>query len=454
VNDPGAPDPVPRQHAFPGEILMGAQSRLIPYHIPLRFFISAALFHVAAWLLLVAGYTDVAGYSGGPGFVLAALHALTLGVLAMTAMGAAYQLLNVATGISISMAIGRFDVSSLSSWFYIPGTVLLVAGMAEGNNAVMLLSGAMVVTGMVAFAVVVGTIFHRAVTLKITLRHGWAALICMVLLASAGLALISDLELGFLSAAAFPDHADLAIGHAILGGFGFMGLFVLGFSYILVPMFALSSAPNDRHSKVSLNLVLVALAIAVPSALAGNVLAMSLAGVIGLAGVTVHLMLMCRVLRDGMKKRLGLSFVMVRSAWVALPLTIITGELAAVAPEDFNLPSLFVFILIFGWLLTFLTGMLQRILPFLTSMHAHKLGQRAPRLSEMGHQKVTLKLHAACHGSALVLVSAGIVTNEDTMVLAGGLVGSLGAAAFLWFTLGVGKLVVGFHAKDTLAKQP
>ena len=432
---------------------MGAQSRLIPYHVPLRFFVTAALFHIAAWLLLAIGHADVAGYVGGPGLVLAALHALTLGVLAMTAMGAAYQLLNVATGFSAGLMIGRFDVSRLSSWFYIPGTVLLVAGMADGNNTLMLLGGGLVVTGMAAFAVIVGNIFRRTVTLKTTTRHGWAALICMVLLAVAGLLLIADFELGFLGTSALPNHADLAIGHAILGGFGFMGLLVLGFSYILIPMFALSPAPNDEHSRWSLILILTGLAIAVPAALAGYAPAITLAATIGLAGVTVHLVIMRKALRDGMKKRLGLSFVMVRSGWIALPLSIVLGGLAATVPEIFNLPSLFGFILAFGWLLTFLTGILQRILPFLTSMHAHKLGQRAPRLSEMGHQEITLKLHATCHGAALVLVSAGIVSGEDALVLIGGLTGTLGAAAFLWFTIGVGKLVVGFYAKDTLAKQ-
>jgi len=433
---------------------MGAQSRLIPYHLPLRFFVAAALFHVAAWLLLTVGHADIAGYAGGPGIVLASLHALTLGALAMTAMGAAYQLLNVATGITTGLAMGRFDVASISSWLYIPGTVLLVAGMADGNNTAMLLGGGLVVSGLIAFAVIIGNIFYRTVALKATMRHGWAALVCMVFLAVAGLVLIVDFELGFLGTSALPERADLAFSHAILGGFGFMGLLVLGFSYILIPMFALSPAPNERQSGLSLSLILCGLALAVPAALAGNKLALLLAAAIGLAGVAVHLMIMRKVLREGMKKRLGMSFVMVRSGWIALPLSIGIGGLAAVAPETFNLPPLFIFILIFGWLLTFLTGILQRILPFLTSMHAHKLGQRAPRLSEMGDQGITLKMHAVCHGGALLLVSAGIVGDVDALILIGGLTGSLGAAAFLWFTIGVGKLVVGFYAKDKRAQHP
>jgi len=452
VIDPGPGNPAERRHAFPGSILMGAQGRLIPYHIPLRFFVSAAVFHVAAWLLLAVGYADIAGFAGGPGVVLAGLHALTLGVLVMTAMGASYQLLNVATGVATGVVPGRFDVSRLSSWLYIPGTGLLVLGMAIGNSHVMLLGGGLVAMAMAAFAVVVGDIFRRTKTLKTTVRHGWVALTCLVLLALAGLALITDFEHGFLGGAGLPDHSALATGHAILGGFGLMGMLVLGFSYILVPMFVLSPAPDERRSTASFGLVLAGLAIAVPAALAGSAPVMALATAIGLAGVGVHLSLMLKALREGMKKRLGLSFAMVKAGWFLLPLSIILGGLAAVGIGGDNAPTLFGFILIFGWLLTFLTGILQRILPFLASMHAHKLGKRAPRLSEMGHQGVTLKLHAICHGAALALVSVGIVTGMDPLILAGGLTGSLGAVAFLWFTLGVSKLVVTFYADEKLAK--
>lgn len=454
MSDPGLGKYSERQHAYPGTIMMGAQNFLIPYHIPLRFFICAAVFQVVAWLLLAIGSGEVAGYGGGTGVVLASLHSLTLGVLVMTSMGASYQLLNVATGHSTELTIGRVDISRLSSWFYIPGTVLLVAGMAGGNSHAMLLGGTLVVVAMAAFAAVVGRILLNTAGLIPTVRHGWAALACLALLAVAGLVLIVDFDVGFLGTANLPTHTDLAIGHAILGGFGFMGMMVLGFSYILVPMFALSAAPDERHSGMSFGLVLSALIIAAPGALAGSQPAIILGAALALAGVTVHLSLMFKAIRDGMKKRLGLSFVMVRGGWIALPLTIIVGAMAAADTSDYNLQSLFGFMLVFGWLLTFLTGILQRILPFLTSMHAHKLGKRAPRLSELGHQKITLRLHAACHGIALVLVSAGILSETDTLILAGGLSGSLGAAAFLWFTLGVSRIVVAIHGENNLAKQP
>ncbi|MBF0252090.1 MAG: hypothetical protein HQL35_15860, partial [Alphaproteobacteria bacterium] len=116
----------PAPPVFPGALLMGTETRLLPYDVPLRFFAAAAAFHALAWGLLGAAHADVPGFAGGPGLALAALHAVTLGVLAMTAMGAAYQVLGVATGVVLKSLLP----CRLSFWLFAPGTAVLVAGMA------------------------------------------------------------------------------------------------------------------------------------------------------------------------------------------------------------------------------------------------------------------------------------------------------------------------------------
>lgn len=434
--------------AFPGAILAGAQSRLIPYGIPLRFFVAASMFQIVAWGLLTYGHADVSAFFGGYGVVLAALHALTLGVLAMTAMGASYQLLSVATGVVLKSLL----ICRLSSWLYIPGTVLLVYAMFVGDTHVMLLGGVLAVAGLALFGVIVGNVFWHTKSLQATVRHGWAALSSMALLVVAGVSLIVDFNTGFLGVGLLPEHAKLALSHGLIGGYGFMGILVMGFSYVLVPMFALSPTPNQKLAGVSLGVNLAGLALAIGGVLSGSAAAMIVATVLGLVGASIYLHLMFKALRTGMKRRLGLSFVMVRASWGLLIASIVIGGLTVFAPIDFNLFPLFGFILIFGWLLTFLTGILQRILPFLATMHAHKLGRRAPRLSEMGHQNITLKMHALCHAVALVLVSLGIVTGLELLVLVGGGLGVLGAVAFLWFALGVSETVITLYSEVEQSK--
>jgi hypothetical protein len=99
-----------------------------------------------------------------------------------------------------------------------------------------------------------------------------------------------------------------------------------------------------------------------------------------------------------------------------------------------NGPTLFGFLLIGGWLLTFLLGILQRIMPFLASMHASRsAGTGPPLLSELA-ASAPLKLHAICHGTALVILSLAITADSTWLARIGCIVGLIGAVAFTWFT--------------------
>ena len=90
--------------AVAATFLSGAGSRLLPPSIPFRFFGAAVGFHLVAWLAALAGANDLPAFAGGLGWPLAALHAVTLGVLAMTAIGASLQLFPVATRRPIAQA--------------------------------------------------------------------------------------------------------------------------------------------------------------------------------------------------------------------------------------------------------------------------------------------------------------------------------------------------------------
>ena len=100
-----------------GAFLSGATSRLLPASIPLRFFGAAIASHLLAWLALLAGSEAMPRFAGGLGWTLAALHLVTLGVLAMTAIGASLQLLPVAT----RQPVGSIRWPALIWWLYTPG---------------------------------------------------------------------------------------------------------------------------------------------------------------------------------------------------------------------------------------------------------------------------------------------------------------------------------------------
>jgi hypothetical protein len=249
----------------------------------------------------------------------------------------------------------------------------------------------------------------------------------LVVLTALGLALALDYQIGTL-----PDHGAATLAHLILGGFGFMGLLALGFSHILMPMFALAAAPDERTSFVGFALAALAIVLGVAGAFADSRATLTSAALVGLTAAAIHLWLMAQVLRDGMRKRLGLSFWLVRAAWVMLPATLLVG-LAALYQPGHNAPTLFGFLLLGGWLLTFLLGMLQRIVPFLASMHTGPAsGARPMLLSEMA-AAWPLKLHAVCHGVALTGIGIAIALNDATLLRTASGIGLVGALAIGWF---------------------
>jgi hypothetical protein len=416
--------------------LGGAKSRLLPPSIPLRFFVSASIFHILMWIAIFIGAHQSASFRGGLGPALGAVHLLTLGVLTTTAIGASIQLLPVATRRSL---IAVWPIR-LVFWLVVPGLTLLVFGMYRGEIAVLIFAAVVTTVGLFLFAILLANNLWRATSLPIVAAYGWAALICLVLLAVLGIALAADYELGVL-----PNHAGIALTHMILGGYGFMGLLALGFSHILVPMFALAAAPAKAPSIAGFVLAVAAILLGTLGALASHTTMLGGAGLVGLGAAAVHLRLMLRALKTGMRKRLGFSFLLIRAAWIMLPVTLLVGLASLFGYAGSNGPTLFGLFLLVGWLLTFLLGILQRILPFLASMHmSNAAGAGPPLMSELT-ASAALKLHAACHGLAFILLVVSI--GADTIVLTqiGSAVGLIGAVSFAWFTINITRRVLVAH---------
>ena len=412
--------------------LGGAKGRLLPASIPFRFFAAAAAFHVLMWLVLVLDAAEATSFRGGVGPPLAAVHLLTLGVLTATVIGASVQLLPVATRRALS-AIWSIK---LVFWLVIPGLMLLVTGMYAVRMTAIIIGAAAVTTGLLVFAALLADNLRRAASLGVVAAYGWASLASLILLTGLGLALALNYEIG-----ALPDHGAASLAHMILGGFGFVGLLALGFSHVLVPMFALAAAPEKRLSFIGFGLAAMAVALGGAGALADSRALLTQAALVGFGAAAVHLWLMARVLGAGMRKRLGLSFVLVRAAWIMLPVTLLVGVAALYQYAGRNGPTLFGFLLLGGWLLTFLVGILQRIVPFLASMHATQAkGGRPMLLSELA-AAWPLKLHAVCHGLALTGVGAAIAIDNATLLRTASGIGLMGAIALAWFMADVMKHV-------------
>jgi hypothetical protein len=405
--------------------LGGAKSRLLPASVPFRFFATAAICHVLMWVVLLGNAAEVADFRGGPGPVLAAVHLLTLGVLTMAAIGAATQLLPVATRRALAAV---WPIKAVF-WLTVSGSAGLIAAFYARWTSLMLPAAAVTTAGLLLFAALLGDNLRRATSLAVVAAHGWAAVVALLLLIGFGVALAQDYR-GVILA----DHNAVALAHLILGGFGFMGLLALGFSHVLIPMFALAAAPPRSPSLVALIAAIAAVALGSAGALAASTPLLTAAALAGLGAAGLHLWLMHRVLAGGMRKRLGLSFVLIRLAWAMLPATLLVGLAALFGHAGPHGPTLFGLLLLGGWLLTFLLGVLQRIMPFLASMHATRTAGGPPALLSELAASAPLKIHAVCHVAALAGMALAMLFDAAWLLRVGSAIGLGGALAFAWFT--------------------
>jgi hypothetical protein len=417
--------------------LGGAQSRLLPASIPFRFFAAAALFHVALWLVLLRCADQVIHFRGGMAPPLAAVHLLVLGVLAMTAIGAAAQLLPVAT----RRALIAYWPIKLVFWMFVPGLALLISGMYWGRIPWVIAGAATSAAGLAVFAALLGDNLRRAGRLPIVAGYGWAAIAALLAVVVLGLALSVDFATGILS-----DHMAVARAHMILGAYGFMGMLALGFSHILIPMFTLSSAPQKRPAAVGFAAAVAGVATGTLGALLGSTDLLTAAAVVGMIAAGTHVWLMYQTIKTGMRRRLGLSFVLIRASWVSLPVSLVAGLAAVREHAGPDGPALFGLLLLGGWLLTFLLGILQRILPFLASMHAVRTPQSAPPLLSELAGTALLKAHAVCHGLALLGLAGAILLGSIDLARGASAVGLTGAIAFAGFTGGVLRRLVAVRS--------
>jgi hypothetical protein len=408
--------------------LGGAKSRLLPPSVPFRFFAAAAVFHVLLWLALLLAAGHAASFTDDFGPALAAIHLLTLGVLTTTAIGAATQILPVAT----RRALTGVRLVKLVFWLTVPGIAMLTAAMYSAQQHLLLAGAGITATGLAVFTWLFANNLRRAGTQPMAAAYAWAALASLVALVGLGVTLAFNRQFGML-----PNPAGVALAHMLLGGFGFMGLLAVGFSYILIPMFALAPTPANLPSLAIFVAAIVAIAAGVFGALTDSRVALASAALMGLATAGGYLWTMYRVLVTGMRKHLGLSFILVRGAWIMLPTALLAGLASIYGIAGNAGPALFGFLLLFGWLLTFMLGILQRILPFLASMSVTPPAKGGTAIASVFADAATLKVHAMCHALALAGLVAAIIADNATLARLGSTIGLIGAVAFAWFTADV-----------------
>ncbi len=425
-----------------GAVLGGAAGRLLPASIPFRYFAAAVAFHVIAWLALLAGAPAMPDFQGGLGWPLAALHLVTLGVVVMAAIGASLQLLPVAT----LQPVRAQRWAAALWWLYTPGVAAVALGMGWPAPALLGAGAVAVVAALAIFAVLFARNLRGAAGMPVVIAHGWVAWLALVVVLATGLSLAGT----YVGAPALDRRTAVAL-HVVFAAYGFMGMLAVGLSYILVPMFALSEAPSERRALASCALAGTALVAAGAAAVGVAPAALRVVAVAcGVAAVALHVTLMVAAMRTGLRKALGRGFVLVRVAWGMLGASLALGLAVALDAPLPGVATLFGVAAVAGWLLTFLLGILQRIVPFLASLHAPRGAGRPPTPSALTADR-PLAVHGACHLAALGLLCVAALAGSPLAAAAAAVVGAAGAVAFALFFVLVLRRMRGGGAAGTRA---
>lgn len=196
--------------------------------VPLRFFLSAPLFALAAAVLLLC-YGPQALQSRWSPLTLALTHLLTLGFLSMTMIGALLQILPVVAGISIP---GGERSAGGVHLLLGGGTLALAAGFLTGLPLAFALAIAALASGF-------------ALLLAVALRGLWqkaegGEMLQGIRLSVAALAVTVCLGAAAASAFAWPiglPLIELTDIHASWGLGGWLLILVAGVAYQVIPMF-------------------------------------------------------------------------------------------------------------------------------------------------------------------------------------------------------------------------
>ncbi|OOG28071.1 hypothetical protein B1C78_02280 [Thioalkalivibrio denitrificans] len=395
-----------------------------PLRVPMPFLISAPVFLLAGALVLLFGQAELFA-TRWTREMLALTHLLTLGFLGTIMLGALQQLLPVLAGAPVPAA-ARVSVALYGLW--IPGTVLLVAGMGLGGPWALQAGAVLLAAAVALFVVACGSALWRSGS-----RHDTIPAMALALLAlavSATFAVWLLWRTGWQAPVAHP-VTRLHIGWAAI--LWIAGL-IMGVAYQVVPMFQLTS-PYPRGLRRTLVPLLAALLVAW-SLWPSPWLSAALAVVLSVfAGMTLWL-------QHRRRRRISdptLDFW--RVAMVSMLLAALAWMIWLVRPDP-RLEVLIGALFLAGFATAAVNGMLYKIVPFLVWLHLTNrnqeagLGQRGlPNMKQVIPQRhariqwwlYTTALALLCLSVLFALPPwpAGLAWTASTLYLLWNLIGAL-----------------------------
>lgn len=369
-----------------------------PLFVPLRFFLTAPWFGVLASLLLLF-YGEAMLNSRWSVETLAFTHLITLGFMLMNMIGALFQFIPVITGYSIP---GSKKISPIIYFSLILGILFLAAAFLSTRPLFFQLA-------LIFFTLAFGLFILALSYLLIVINSEKEAVFILRLV---NIALIITLGLGFLMTIAyafeqflipFRLYTDI---HMIWGLLGWTILLIMAVSSQIIPMFHVTPPFSS--------LVLRSLSMA----LMGCLIFLSIAELTGWNDVVQSrgkMMISLVVFTFSFytlymlnKRKRKVKDITINFWHLALFMPILSIFLywfneSVIKIPSFQLELLLAILFIFGFAISSIMGMIQKIVPFIIYMHLQGLIMQSPEhmrllpnmqmLISVRHQEIQFYLH-------------------------------------------------------------
>jgi len=333
-----------------------------PISVPLRFFITAPLFALAAALLMLWQGPDMFSSRWNPA-MLGITHMLTLGYMGMIMQGAILQMLPVVAGTPVRRPV---PVAAITHTLGVAGIILLSCGLTFTIPLLLQIALPALGAELLLFAVLVVITLRRALPPNMTARAMRLAALMLAATVLLGLVLLSNHAFGWWLQA----RETLADLHLTWGLLGWVGILVAGVAYQVVPMFQLTPAYPARLTRrlaPALFMLLLMLALANHAPAVRLALEILLA-----AGFAVFALTTLRLQTKRRRKLPDVSLDFWRCGMISLLLAIALWLAAQIVPAIGDMQShgmLLGVLMIVGFAMSVINGMLYKIVPFLVWFH-------------------------------------------------------------------------------------
>lgn len=340
-----------------------------PFGAPLRFFVAAPGFAMLAGLLLLLDGGDLFILRWSPA-TLAAFHLLSVGFMLHIMLGALIQVLPVVAGANLArpLRLGAVVQPGLSA-----GTLALAAGFYFSRPGLLTMAALLLAASVLVFLFACARALRGVPSTSPTIRGLKLALLGLCVAVGLGALLALSMAQGW--ALPLPELTDL---HAAWGLAGWAGVLLAALAYVVVPMFQLTpgypARPGWWFPRLIVALLLawslaVLLSLPLLARLAQGGLA--LAG-LAFAGLTLRLQRKRRRARADATYRYWQFGLATSILALGMLLTAAVCPDLAAAP---GWPLFFGILLVAGGFVSFIVGMLDKIVPFLAWLHLQNLGQ-------------------------------------------------------------------------------